>query len=325
MIRLAHNALEFSFPKVHPDARMSIAFQRTLRIPDDDQVYSLPPGLGQFPLRRVDDFATSVPPSWLKRGGVMLPMYQSEALWISFHSTHPFAVQVGAGMIDAITGEPWQRELRKEAQNYVVLPAQPWLDGFCVRKGVIRQFVAMPLGDGYTAEEQLTGEARFGGLQLRVCPLRPELYENTSELCAEDGRRLLQCCAAMGLAPGGQMNQEIYKDARQLTDWDESRSQRCFVHFTNSLVWRQLTGENPPTVPFTAKEYSDQGLPWFDYYDGDAKALEGAGRLAELESVAQRAGTTGTSPLPENASVVPASVIKLGPNLRPQKVRAPRE
>ncbi len=29
---------------------------------------------------------------------------------------------------------------------------------------MIRQFVAMPLGEGYTAEEQLTGEAQHGGL-----------------------------------------------------------------------------------------------------------------------------------------------------------------
>jgi hypothetical protein len=31
----------------------------------------------------------------------------------------------------------------------VVLPEQPWLDGYCVEKGYIRQFVAMPLGEGY--------------------------------------------------------------------------------------------------------------------------------------------------------------------------------
>jgi hypothetical protein len=43
-----------------------------------------------------------------------------------------------------------------------VAPKHPWLDGYCVEKGVIRQFVAIPLGEGYSLEEQLTGEAEFG-------------------------------------------------------------------------------------------------------------------------------------------------------------------
>jgi hypothetical protein len=47
---------------------------------------------------------------------------------------------------DAVTGDPWSRDLQADPQNYLVLPEQPWLDGFAVRKGVIRQFVAMPLG-----------------------------------------------------------------------------------------------------------------------------------------------------------------------------------
>ena len=49
-------------------------------------------------------------------------------------------------------------EFGRDPQNYVVVPGQPWLDGYCVEKGIIRQFVAMPLGQGYSVEEQLTGE-----------------------------------------------------------------------------------------------------------------------------------------------------------------------
>ena len=46
----------------------------------------------------------------------------------------------------------------------VLLPAV-LLDGYCVGKGISRQFVAMPLGEGYTAKEQLSGAAEHGGLQ----------------------------------------------------------------------------------------------------------------------------------------------------------------
>ena len=57
------------------------------------------------------------------------------------------------------------------------MPEQPWLDGYCVEKGVIRQFVAMPLGAGYTVEEQLTGAAEHGGLQIIAFPMKRERYE----------------------------------------------------------------------------------------------------------------------------------------------------
>ena len=91
--------------------------------------------------------------------------------------------KVAAGKIDAVTGEPWTNDLSEQPQNYLAVPDQPWLDGFCVGKGLIRQFVAMPLGEGYTAEEQLTGEARHGGL--------PWFDYYGGDLTALDGARKL--------------------------------------------------------------------------------------------------------------------------------------
>ena len=61
MIELRRHRLEVSFPEVHADARCTIEFQRTLRIPDDNRDYPLPAGLGQFPLAHVDDFADRLP------------------------------------------------------------------------------------------------------------------------------------------------------------------------------------------------------------------------------------------------------------------------
>jgi len=46
-----------------------------------------------------------------------------------------------------------------------------------VAKDVIRQFVAMPLGSGYSVEEQITGKPEHGGLQIIVYPMRKEHYE----------------------------------------------------------------------------------------------------------------------------------------------------
>jgi hypothetical protein len=101
MIELTDNQLVFHFPEVHEDATLAIEFQRTLRIPDDDREYPLPAGLGAFPLRHVDDFAATVPASWIEHGGIMLPMHQAEAMWLRFEGSYPFAVKIAAGKINA--------------------------------------------------------------------------------------------------------------------------------------------------------------------------------------------------------------------------------
>ncbi|MCC6326811.1 MAG: hypothetical protein DCC43_10120 [Candidatus Brocadia sp.] len=66
--------------------RFSVSFHRTLRIPDDGRVYPLPPGLGAFPLFKVDDYRDCIPPLWREQGGVFMPMYQREALWLGFNA-----------------------------------------------------------------------------------------------------------------------------------------------------------------------------------------------------------------------------------------------
>ncbi len=53
MIELLNNQLTFRFPDVHKKAVCHIDFQRTLRIPDDNREYPLPPGLGRFPAEHV--------------------------------------------------------------------------------------------------------------------------------------------------------------------------------------------------------------------------------------------------------------------------------
>ena len=67
MITLENDTLLFRFSEVHEEARCAVSFRRTLRIPDDDNDYPLPPGLGRFPLRHLDDFAERVPAQWLER------------------------------------------------------------------------------------------------------------------------------------------------------------------------------------------------------------------------------------------------------------------
>lgn len=327
MIILDNDRLEFRFPEVHERARLSICFQRTLRIPDDGKDYPLPPGLGRFPLRHLDDYAARLPEAWLRRGGVMVPMYQAEALWIDFGSgfnrrfAYPFAVKVATGKICALTGDPWADRLNCDPQDYAVVPEQPWLDGYCVEKGIVRQFVAMPLGRGYTVEEQLTGAVEYGGVQIAVWPMKRDRYERLTEadetVCYSISPAVL-FEDAMGLAPGGRMKQDIYDDPYGLDVWDQRHGSRCFVTIANSAQWITITGERPPTEPPTAKDYTEARLPWFDYYGGDAAALTGAGKLDSLASVAQVANSKSKAPLPNNEAVEVSHVV-------PLKKTAPRQ
>ncbi|KOV96929.1 membrane protein [Streptomyces sp. NRRL B-1140] len=146
---------------------VAVRFIRTLRLPETG-THPLPPGLGEFPVRRVADYADRVPEEWRARGGVMLPVYLREAMWLSFAGTsEPAALQVSVGKVCAVSGRPWSDRPARGPQNYVVLPRQPWLDGINSGTGTVRQFVAVPLGLGATVEGQVTGEEVWGGVQLQ--------------------------------------------------------------------------------------------------------------------------------------------------------------
>lgn len=340
MITLNNDSLSFRFPEIHESAKLDISFLRTLRIPDDGDTYPLPPGLGDFPLQHVDDHLETVPASWLKHGGVMLPMYQSEAMWLSFDSSripnryasYPFAIKIAAGKIDAVSGKAWEESLDFEDQNYVVSPNQPWLDGFCVKKGIIRQFVAMPLGEGYSVEEQLTDDDEFvGGLQIQVFPMKRAAFEiRFPEREPVMETRNLECATMfhhmpllsapdMGLGAGGKMKQDIEEDPFNPRDWDLTASSRCFVHLANSHAWQAITGSKPPTEPTTAKDYADYGFPWFDYYS-DGPAVDGSAPLSGVKSVNDIAETKGLTLL-NNDPVEVDRVIKLRSPLSKNEVR----
>jgi len=253
---------------------------------------------------------------------------------------------VAAGKINAITGEPWRPGLNRAPQDYLVLPQQPWLDGFSIAPGIVRQFLAMPVGRGFSAEEQLSGTAEFGGIQLQVVPMKPEVYfrkeilpglsitlamllrELLDEFISKlfpiapwGGWRMeeeaIACCCSsgpMGLGAGARIRQEIYSDPHQPDVWNPDDSHRCFVHLCNALVWREITGTNPPHPPLTPAEYQRYRLPWFDFYRDDLDPLPGSTTLATLKTLADF--ETDDSP----AEITPAPAIHLGKKIRPKKV-----
>ena len=83
---------------------------------------------------------------------------------INFASKQKFAIKPHVGDVNAVSGEPEHENgataLRphsllandKSVQNYVVTPQQLWIDGISTQEGMARQFVATPLGSGYSVE-----------------------------------------------------------------------------------------------------------------------------------------------------------------------------
>lgn len=280
--------------RIHIGERFSVSFQRTLRIPDDGKVYPLPPGLGAFPIHSVADYLDSVPQTWRTQNSYFIPMYQREALWLGFDGANwqPNAVKIAIGNINAISGQVWDETLNADPQNYIVCPNQPWLDGINAGQSFIRQFVAMPLGLGYTVEAQVSGAENFGGIQILVYepkagrfpdqpPAENNLYPKLASLSSNP---------EMGVGAGGKMTQKIYPDPYGIDTWDLENSGSIFVHIINSEQYQDLTGLEPPPTPINAQAYTQYGLPWFALYDetqGDVSASE---TLSKVKTIQEQDG-----------------------------------
>ena len=270
--------------------RLTVSFQRTLRIPDDGKPYPLPPSLGPFPLHRVEDFAERVPEAWRREGGVFLPLYQREALWLGFDGAawKPNAVKVGVGEIDALSGDQWDERLHAGPQDYLVCPDQPWLDGINAGDGVVRQFVAMPLGLGYTVEAQLRGAEDFGGMRIAVYEPKPGRFPDRppgpTEV-AEPRPRAAARSPAMGIAAGGRITQRIYPDRYGTDTWEPTPAAQLRVHLLNSEQYTEVTGRPAPPTPVSARAYTERGFPWFALYDEAKGTIAAAEKLTRVRSV----------------------------------------
>lgn len=311
--------------------RFGVTFQRTLRVPDDGRVYSLPPGIGTFPVLRAQDYIERAPPAWRERGGVFIPLYQREALWLGFQASDwkPNAVKVGVGGVNAVTGGPWDVALRDDETDYMVCPPQLWLDGIKSGPGRIRQFVAAPLDQGLTVEAQVTGADTFGSIQIVVFEPRPGTFPDDRPPQPEPvplegpfgagGLGMPPGAQAapqeLGIAAGGSIEQKIYPDPFGVDTWDTDNYGALWVHLVNSEQFRTLTGREPPATPITAKTYTEYGLPWFALYDEEAGDLPTHERLARVRSVSRIEAERGATADPEDTpvEVTDEQIMRLDP------------
>lgn len=269
--------------------RFAVSFQRTLVIPDDGKTYPLPPGLGAFPVRRLENYHDRLPNEWRNKRGALIPMYQREALWLGFRGAawKPNAVKIAVGGINAISGKAYEPTLHADAQDYIVVPMQPWLDGINTGDATVRQFVSMPLGQGYSVESALIGIEERGGIQITVFDPKPGLFPDQAPVETKRGpEKSAMAQVGMGLGAGGRMRQKIYTDPYGMDVWDEGNFGQIEIFIVNSLQYQALTGSRPPPTPIDAATYTQHGLPWFDLYDEALEDVASSKTLAGVKSVA---------------------------------------
>lgn len=269
--------------RIRVGSDFSLSLQRTLRVPESGE-FPLPPGFGEFPIARLAELNTALPVAWRDVPAFAVPIHQHEALWLGFTGkpSNPKALKISAGGINVLSGNSWQEGLHANPQDYIVVPDQPWLDGFNAGENHIRQFVAAPLGSGDTAEEQLSGTS-IGGLQF-------ELYQPDLEKIRRRQRQRpvgpeISASSSMGLAAGGRIRQKVYQDPYGMDAWRTADVCRWVVHLLNVEQFRGRTRREPGPSPISAQSYADAGLPWFDLYDEGAVSIPASGVLSGLKGV----------------------------------------
>lgn len=239
-------SLRPEFGHVHPAASLSVSLMRTPRVPGEFRGWPLHSALGRLPIARVAQFGQAVPHHWHEAGGVVVPMYRSDAAWLRFRSPtgYPFAVKVLAGTTNAVNGETWQPGLSADPPNHVVVPAQGWLDGVRVGEGRVRQFAADDV-------EYRDGEPCGAPLQLVVTPLKGEEWTHRI---------------------GGPTWPRIYSDDDRwgLDAWDEAAAQTCVIRMVPASRWAEVLGQPVPHAPLGAPVFERSGLPWSEGFEGDA-------------------------------------------------------
>ena len=95
---------------------------------------------------------------------------------------------------------------------------------------------------------------------------------------------------------------------------------RTFVTLVHAKDWKTLTGEVAPNEPPAAREYSEAGLPWFEYFGKDQDALPGSATLAGVKSVAKMFKKLTGSAMPQSSDIVTKAPTAIGPGARKARV-----
>jgi hypothetical protein len=271
-VRLVEDALHFG-------DFVRVSFHRTLRVPETDRDYPLPPTFGRFPLIEF--------PNENSKPEFAIPIRRREALWIAFEGPdwRPSAVKIGIGTVNAIDGRLWEAGLRSNPQNYIVTGTQYWLDGVNAGDNFVRQFVAAPFGEGLTIEEQ-AAHILEGTIRIEVFDPKPGRFSDAHDKPgpsepiygpAEE--------SPLGLGAGGRIRQTIHTDPHGYDTWDLTGPALAVVRLLDAASFQSLSGRVAPPTPIDAATYSLLGLPWFKLYEEEATDIQPAELFRHIRTV----------------------------------------
>jgi hypothetical protein len=270
-------------------------------------------------LYSVAKYKKNCPEDWAENACFMA-LHDHEAMWMSFSvQGTPVALLIGAGGINALTGEKLGAVLAKD--NYLVAPPQPWLDGWKDQDGTVYQFVATPYqkGKGISVAEQLIGEeSKTGAIGIAVFDAKKDaklkMYHTPVESygsaygdmcttmgytgqsvncvsssitldCAKPKRSLARSAikhAEMGIGKGGKIIQKIYSDPHGLEVWETKPTSVFAVYLVDAKTAEEITGEKVAS-PAAQETYS--GV-WFGLKDQELGDVAGSSKFAGLKSAA---------------------------------------
>ncbi|KAJ3545748.1 hypothetical protein NMY22_g2314 [Coprinellus aureogranulatus] len=125
-------------------------------------------------------------------------------------------------------------------------------------------------------------KARYPVLSVPLChsastgfPRRSKGFSNPGSLSRVPS---IRPGSSLGIAAGGRIKQNIYRDSGSVRDYNEQIGRRVHIHIVTPEFWEDLTGVLPPITPITRGLYESQGIPWFklfdDYVDSIAETSE---------------------------------------------------
>lgn len=105
---------------------LEISLDRTLRVPEDGTIYNVPALFSPFPLFSVDEFAKTLPADMVRKNGLVIPMFQREAISLNFYAPQSasFAVKALAGTVNTVTGAVKNAKHDTKPQDYILAPSQ---------------------------------------------------------------------------------------------------------------------------------------------------------------------------------------------------------
>jgi len=131
---------------------LHVSLRHTKKVDINPDAHDLPPDWGPFEEFKVADF--DCPAEW-SNDGYFVPVKEGMPLWIDLRCNPECAVILSVQRFNPVSNEPANLNdgmKKNPTQNYMVLPAQQWIDGY-TKEGKVYQFIVTKAGEGLAVNE----------------------------------------------------------------------------------------------------------------------------------------------------------------------------